>query len=453
MRNENTAVSPPTILLISYHFHPSKEIGARRPTALAQYLVTKGVRVVVVSAFEGGQVESGAEVLPGITAIPVRRSQHGLIGFLVSLKRSASRHANGAAAGAMGPAAPPKRARLGFPARFRAGFFRIAYFVDGYKKWAWRASNAAVRAGRNYDARLVFASSPPDSVLLAGALTARRLAIPYVADLRDPWTDSVADHYPNHRLELKLLRILERAVLKTATAITSTGSAVAEALARRYRGVHGKIHVVRNGYDDEYRRTSTKTGGRLAILFAGELYAGRDPFPLLRALARVLGRPEIDPSRVSMTFMGKAATYRGQDISAWQRDNSSLLRLTVLPQQTPAAVGKAIDESTVLLNLAQQQHLSVPAKTYEHLASGRENLLICENDSETAQLVATIGGVNQADQRDPAAMEQVILDLYRRHVIEGQLTAPSMVEVAKFSRLAANEQFWALLSSIAELDG
>lgn len=452
MRNENTAVSAPTILLISYHFHPSKEIGARRPTTLAQYLVTKGVRVVVVSAFEGGQIDAGAEILPGITAIPVRRSQSSLIGFLVSLKRSVSREAGSAAATSRDSETSLKRARPGFAARCRTGFFRVAYFVDEYKKWGWQASHAAVRAGRHYNARLLLASSPPDSVLLAGTLTARRLAIPYVADLRDPWTDTVATLYPKHRIELKLLRILERCVVNCATAITSTGSTVAETLARRYRGVREKIHVVRNGYDGEYRCTSTDTGGRLAILFAGELYAGRDPFPLLSALARLLIRPGIDASRVSITFMGKAATYGGQDVIAWRRDNASVVPLTVLPQQTPAVVAKAIDASTVLLNLAQQQHLSVPAKTYEHLSSGRENLLICENDSETAQVVAGISGVKQADPRDPAAMEEVLLDLYRRHVMEGRLTAPSMSEVEQFSRAAANEQFWALLRSIAPLD-
>ena len=91
MRNENTAVSSRTILLISYHFHPSMEIGARRPTALAQFLVSKGVRVVVVSAFEGTEVEPGAEVLPGMTAVPVRPPQSTLIEALVYLKRRTAR--------------------------------------------------------------------------------------------------------------------------------------------------------------------------------------------------------------------------------------------------------------------------------------------------------------------------------------------------------------------------
>src|SRR5450755_504470 len=451
MRNENTAVSPRTILLISYHFHPSMESCARRPTALAQFLVSKGVRVVVVCAFEGTEAEPGAEVLPGMTAVPVRPPQSTLIEALVYLKRSTAREPGRSASRGDSDGTTRGQARPRFASRCRDWFFRVIYFVDEYKKWGWRASQAAIRAGRQYEARLVFASSPPDTVLLAGALTARRLAIPYVADLRDPWTDSVAQSYPQRRVELKLLRLLERWVMQSATAITSTGANVAEALARQYRGVRQKIHVVRNGYDGNYHRASTDTGGRLAILFAGELYAGRDPFPLLLALEHLLTRPDVDASRVSVTFMGKAASYGGQNVAEWLRDKRCAANFTILPQQTPAAVLKAIDASTVLLNLAQQQHSSVPAKTYEHLASGRENLLICENDSETAHVVAGIRGVNQADPRDPRALEDVILDLYQRHVIEGRLTAPSEEDVVKFSRAAANEQSWVLMDSLAGL--
>jgi hypothetical protein len=114
-------------------------------------------------------------------------------------------------------------------------------------------------------------------------------------------------------------------------------------------------------------------------------------------------------------------------------------------------VAEAVARSTVLLNLAQQQPFSVPAKTYEHLASGREILLICENGAETAQVVAGIRGVNQVDPRDREVLEKTLLDLYHRHVIEGRMTVPSQEDVRKFSRAAANEQFWSILDSVAGL--
>ena len=98
------------------------------------------------------------------------------------------------------------------------------------------------------------------------------------------------------------------------------------------------------------------------------------------------------------------------------------------------------------------QPLSIPAKTFEHLASGRENLLLCEDDSESAQLVAKIPGVLQVDPRNVEALDRVLLDLYKRHVIQGRLRAPAEQDVAAFSRAAANDTFWQIMKSISTID-
>jgi glycosyl transferase family 4 len=446
--------SKPAVLLIAYHFYPSTEVGARRPTALAQYLASKGIRVVVVSAFGEREIESESEIFPGVIAIPVKRPARKFIDALVSLKQSRQMFDDKDTAAADHNITPAVERGLAatMAGAVREAFFRVAFFVDEYKKWGWRALKSGLAAGKKHSVRLVVASSPPHSVLLAGAGVARGLGIPHIADLRDPWAEAVAYSYPSRRLEVKLLRALEGWVMRSSAAITSTGATVAESLARQHRGVQHKIHVIRNGYDGEYRHLPQSTGGRLAILFAGELYLGRNPFPLLIALEAVLARPEIDANRISVTFMGSGPLYQGESISDWLWGKRCAAIVKVLPRLPAEAVTQAVAESTVLLNLAQEQPLSVPAKTYEHLVSGRENLLICENDCETARLIAGIDGVNQVDPRDAHGLEQVLLDLYRRHAIEGWLKAPAAKDVLKFSRCAAHERFWSVMVSVAALD-
>jgi glycosyltransferase involved in cell wall biosynthesis len=334
--------------------------------------------------------------------------------------------------------------------RIRIAFFRVAYFIDEYKKWSWYASRAAVRVGGKYRAKLVFSSSPPLSVLLAGTRAAKRLGVPHIADLRDPWTDAFEDE-TLLRAELWLLRLFERHVMHSAAAVTSAGAYVAERLARRYPGIREKVHVVRNGYDGELREAPPSTRGRLTILFAGELYSGRDPFPLLEALERILVRPAVDASRISVTFMGAVREYKGQSLSTWLRGKRCAEVVAIVPRQPQYVVDQAVNDSTVLLNLYQEQPLCVPAKTYEHLASGRENLLLCEQDSETAAVVAGIRGVNQVDPHSPTALESTLLDLYRRHAVEARLTAPAAKDVIQFSRSCANERFWEVMCSLAEV--
>jgi hypothetical protein len=240
--------------------------------------------------------------------------------------------------------------------------------------------------------------------------------------------------------------------MRTAAAITSTGARVAQLLIQRQPGLAHKTFVVRNGYDGTVRQVSAETGNRLAILFAGELYLNRDPFPLLYALERLLSLPGIDARRISVTFMGRKTEDMGTSLEAWLDGKRCAAVVRFVPRQPPKVVDAITLESTVLLNLAQLQALSIPAKTFEHLASGRENLLLCEDDSESAQLVAAIPGVLQVDPRNSAALDRVLRDLYERHVVQGQLRAPAEQDVAPFSRTAANEAFWRIMQSTATVE-
>jgi Glycosyl transferase 4-like domain len=441
----------PVVLLLSYHFYPSNEIGGRRTTALARFLVSKGARVIVVSTFGGASIVPGSELMTGVIAAPVKQPRKVLIDFLVSRKKGTARPGPEAAAGGTVNDAPTTSVLERMRSGIRRTFFQVVYFVDQHKRWGWRAAREAIRAGKQFDARLVLSSSPPFTTVLTGRWVASRLGIPHIADLRDPWTDAIAAARLSQRVELRLLRFLEGWALRSAAAITSTTLSVAELLAARYPAVRRKLHVVRNGYEGEVPAANPDTGGRLAILFAGELYLGRNPFPFLATLEALLARPDIDPSQISATFMGSVAHYNGQSLANWIKAKRCAAVVKILPKVPQHEVTKAVAESTLLLNLSQEQPLSIPAKTFEHFACAREILLLCENDCETASLVAGMPGVNQVDQRDAQALERVLLDIYRRHVVQSRMTVPAKNDILKFSRVAANERFWEVITSVANV--
>jgi hypothetical protein len=247
-----------------------------------------------------------------------------------------------------------------FLAKIRESYFRVSDFVDDYKNWGRRAYKAAVREGRRHPPTLIFSSAPPPTVLLVGAFTARRLGVPHIADLRDPWTDMIAALHPNRRIELALAQKIEGWVMRSAAAVTSTGARVAQLLIRRQPELASKTFVVRNGFDETIRHIAPDTGGRLSILFAGELYLNRDPFPLLHALERLLSRPDVDSRRVRMTFMGRKTEYAGKSFNDWLQGRRCAAVVRFVPPQSTEVVAAATLESTVVLNLAQQQPLSIP---------------------------------------------------------------------------------------------
>jgi glycosyltransferase involved in cell wall biosynthesis len=441
---------PLTVLILAQVFHPSIEVGGKRVTALARYLVAEGARVLVVSEFDGASIVEDAEVLPGVIAIPVPRPPRLLLDTVVSVKRrlrgttkvaeaEASRE-DTADHASMGPRP--------LSARVKDAILGLSYAHDRYKRWSWRASKAAVRAGRRYGADVVICSAPPHSPLVGARLAAWRLGVPFIGDLRDPWSDI----NPPTTVQLgrtrasRLRRFLERVTLGSAAAITCTAEPYRQVLASRY--ARRRVLLIRNGFDGNIRPARVDTGGRLDILFAGEIYMERDPFPLLEAFDRLVSRPDVDASRVTLTMAGRCESYRGQSLREWLNDKRAAGAVRILGQQPPARVAELIEASTVVLNLAQRQLLAVTAKTYEHLASGREMLVICEAGSGTGRLVAGITGVNVVDPGDAAGLDAVLLDLYRRHVQMGRLNTPRQDEVMPYGRTASNEQFLSLIQTV-----
>ena len=401
-------------------------------------------------------MEAGVQISPGVIAVPVGRPKRRWLDPLVALKRCVTSRRDEGTAGLStlrpdGPESPTARTSLA--ARFRERYLGVVYFIDRFKKWSWRAAGAAVRAGREYGAALVLVSGPPHSTLLAGAWAARRLGIPFVADMRDPWSDALAVSHPERRVELRLLRALESWAMRRAAAVTSTSAKTAALLVERDPTLALRVHVIRNGFDDEIAPALAHTGGRLSILYAGALYAHRTPYPLLEALERLLARRSVDPGRVQLTFIigDQAGASSEQSLNRWMQGKSCLAVVRILPRQNAASVAQEVARATVLVNLAQHQHLHVPAKTFEQLASGREILLIGEADCETAQVTAGIRGVTRVDQSDPQILDAAMLDLYQRHVVAARACVPAAGDVRRFSRTLSNERFAALLSALTPL--
>jgi hypothetical protein len=432
---------PLTVLIFAHVFYPSHEIGAKRLTALARHLAAQGVRVIVVSEFGGREIAPDAEVLPGVIAIPVTQPRRLVLDTLVWIKnlRGSGGPRTEPAAGGVRVEEPATAAAgsEGALGRIKDAFFNFTYTLDRYKRWSWEASRAAVRAGRRYGVDVLLSSGPPFSPLIGARWAARRLGVPFVADLRDPWSDDPWSEEPwtdkeavpeergpkNVRRRARIYQITERLVLGTSQAITVTAEPYRELLAGRYRD--RRVQLIRNGFDGAIRPARRETGGRLDILFAGEIYMERDPFPMLEAFERLVSRPDVDAGKVSLTFAGRCAAYRGRSLSEWLKGKPVEQVVHLLGQQTSDRVAQLIERSTVLLNLAQRQLRGVTAKTYEHLASGREMLVICEPSSGTARLVDGITGANVVDPTDSARLDAVLLDLYRRHVEQGCLAVPS----------------------------
>lgn len=286
------------ILLVSFFFPPYGSVGAVRTGKIAEYLARFGHDVRVISARE--QNVPSATLPLDLDASRVTYAgwwgPRRLVDFVLG---------RGGMIGGqdgVGAHAGDGQQRRGI-ARIAAAAKSLAYFPDAQIGWMPFAIGAAAGVTRAWRPDVIIGSASPATSLLVAARLARRLGVPWIADLRDLWVANHAYDHPSWRRRIESR--LERSVLRSAAGLVTVSPPLADALLEFGR----PVAVVTNGFDpaDAPATWGPPTArATFDIVYTGTIYEGRqDPTPLFEAMAR-LGDP-----RIRARFIGSApATVR-----------------------------------------------------------------------------------------------------------------------------------------------
>ena len=244
---------------------------------------------------------------------------------------------------------------------------------------------------------VVFATSPPLSVPVAGSAVAARHRVPWVFDVRDLWplAAEVIGELTDPRAIAAAER-LERRLYGSAERIV----AVTEAF-RRYiadRGGEGKVSLIRNGTTEEWLEPPAEEPDRAKLgineerfvwTYAGNLGPSRRLDVAIEAAERLGERFQL------LVIGGGGAEERLRE----QADQlpEGLVRFTGLmaPKQTAMRL-RASDA----LFVPQRRGLGdfVPSKLFDYAATGRP--LIVMADGETAELAERSGASLTVEPED-----------------------------------------------------
>lgn len=227
---------------------------------------------------------------------------------------------------------------------------------DRYNWWAVQAIRASRQLPR-YDA--VLTSGPPHSAHLVGADFRRLHAVPWVADMRDPWS---TNHYTIYS---KITRLVDRQIelhsLRQATAIVTVSDQLASSVSALH---HRPVETIVNSFDRaEFADFSPPSFDPLAICYAGSLIGGRRrPELLLRAMALLRKkRPQLRIHALFMTdepkLVKEAAiraevadivdnqgwAHRDEVLAAWQRASVLVLLRWDDPRDEGVPTGKLFE--------------------------------------------------------------------------------------------------------------
>ncbi len=178
---------------------------------------------------------------------------------------------------------------------------RMGHFhVPDSAMWIqWMSGHVTRALTRTPD--IIYSRSSPMSGALLAAKLQKKLGIPWVMHLSDPWADSLYKKF-NPRDDAYEAQCFAQADL---TALTTEGQA--EFYRKKYPSVAHRIFVSPNVMPERIEREpDLALDGRLHIVFAGRLYGSRSPKPLIEAIDILRAtQPEI-LTKLRIDFYGNA---------------------------------------------------------------------------------------------------------------------------------------------------
>ena len=151
----------------------------------------------------------------------------------------------------------------------------------------------------------MISSSPPATCHLIARDIKTRWDIPWIADLRDPWTQGT--YYSNNHtfLRRQIERKAELRTLSKADVLVT----VSRPWVQDLRELHNRdtVYEILNGFDPTEAKSNplTRLTAEFTITFTGSLYnCLMDPSGLFEAVKGLVSEKTMDPSYVQIRFYG-----------------------------------------------------------------------------------------------------------------------------------------------------
>jgi glycosyltransferase involved in cell wall biosynthesis len=329
-------------------------------------------------------------------------------------------------------------------------FIRGNLFIpDARVGWNRHALKACRKIIREQNIQAIITSSPPHSTQLIGLKLKREFGLPWIADLRDPWTDIYFYKELQHtRFSARLDARYEREVLETADALVTVSADLKRLFEQKSKAIPSdKIHVLPNGFDEtDFEAVKEKKGSDFLITYTGTITEryGADVF--FRALAQLKQKhPQL---AIRLRMVGVAAAGVQASI-----DKAGLAGCTEMLPYVPHERSVAyLKESTVLLLAIPQVENNrgiLTGKLFEYLAARKPILAIGPVDGDAATIIHECQAGQLFDYKD----EIGILSFLEKVLVNwqsGQATESRSENYRKYSRRSLTQQLASVLNQLIQ---
>jgi hypothetical protein len=376
---------PRRILMLAFQFPPyDQSTGSQRTLGFIRHLPALGWEPIVITARETAYPQTDPAALKSIPAgVTVLRA------FAFDVARTLS---------------------------LRGIYPSVLATPDRWNSWILGCLSTGLKATRTYKPSALWATFPTPSAIAGALLLKRFTGLPLIGDLRDPM---LYETWPENAWQRRTYGFLERALVRSATAVVLTTPGACRLYRERYPEHREKFCTIPNGMEPpegaphefltDLRKSDAVDSERAITLVHSGLMEmpDRDPTAFFAALRLLSDRGHTPGKRlrVILRASGMESSYAA---AANAHGISDIVE--IVPRVSRAEATREMRDATGLL-LFQGKHCNrqIPAKAYEYLFFGKPIICLTDAGGDTHALLHGEWGVPYcADMADPEAIARVL---------------------------------------------
>ena len=407
-------------LIIGYYFQQTVSIGSVRVRGIAKYLRDFGWESTVLSGTLGSDEGFDVEEVIVDDVVTKWSKAFGWESDILTRVQTGA----------------PVHKKTVFDHIIRLGGEVVAY-PDVNRTWI----KPAIARGRDllregeYD--VIISSSAPFSAHIIAASLASEFNLPWLADLRDLWTQN---HYYSYSGIRKFFeRRLECKTLAGADVLTTVSLPLAKDLGEFYRDK--SVFAIENGFDPDLLNPGIPLTSKFHIVYTGNIYRGkRDPEPLFRVLRNLIDKRVLDQNQVEVHFFGVEEDWMRKDAKKHRLEEVVKIH-GLVPRQIALTEQRKAQILLIMTWNDPRERGVYTGKIFEYLAARRPILSIGNTEGGVVKelLDQTRAGVHCSNETE---LSEYILWAYREYMEQGSVQYHGIeAEVMKYSHREMARKF------------
>jgi len=261
----------------------------------------------------------------------------------------------------------------------------------------------------------VITTGPPHSVHLIGYLLKKDLNIPWIADLRDPWStfDIFEKFYPTKWARNRQKR-LEKKTLSLADTVLTVSPSWAQEL---QNSLKKKVEFIPNGYDGkDLNQKSTSDPDSFLISYVGLINSFRNQSVFWESLNELCTENEEFNQKLKIQFVGIYDEKINESLEKYKNLKGKLQFSGYIPH---SEVKFRYAESDCLLLLQNRSDTSkghIPGKVFEYLASCKPVLALAKTESDIGSIISDCNAGIVCHFDDKESVKKGIISIFKKEI-------------------------------------